>query len=55
MDAYIDPGSIVVVNLDRYPDRLAGFLDRNAHLGPVRRFPAVAGADADPISGRCVR
>jgi GR25 family glycosyltransferase involved in LPS biosynthesis len=47
MDAYIDPGSIVVVNLDRYPDRLAGFLDRNAHLGPVRRFPAVAGADAD--------
>jgi GR25 family glycosyltransferase involved in LPS biosynthesis len=47
MGPCIDAVSIVVVNLDRSADALAAFRTRNAHLGPVRRFPAVAGADAD--------
>jgi len=47
MDAYIDPATIVVINLDHSVRTLEAFHDRNAHLGPVRRFPAVIGADAD--------
>jgi glycosyl transferase, family 25 len=47
MDAYIDPATIVVINLDHCVDTLEAFRRRNAHLGPVRRFPAVAGAVLD--------
>jgi GR25 family glycosyltransferase involved in LPS biosynthesis len=47
MDAYIDPATIVVINLDHCVQTLEAFRRRNAHLGPVRRFPAVIGADAD--------
>ncbi len=47
MHAYIDPATIVVINLDRSTDRLATFRRDNAHLGPVRRFSAIAGANVD--------
>jgi GR25 family glycosyltransferase involved in LPS biosynthesis len=47
MDAFIDPATIVVINLDHSVQTLEAFRGRNAHLGPVRRFPAVLGADLD--------
>jgi GR25 family glycosyltransferase involved in LPS biosynthesis/tetratricopeptide (TPR) repeat protein len=37
------PMAIDVINLDRSPDRFAGFISRNAHLRGARRFRAVDG------------
>jgi GR25 family glycosyltransferase involved in LPS biosynthesis len=47
MPGFIDSAGIVVINLDQCADRLHSFRIRNAHLGPVRRFSAILGADAD--------
>jgi GR25 family glycosyltransferase involved in LPS biosynthesis len=49
MEPYVDPGSIIVINLDRCADRFDAFRTRNAHLGPVRRLAAVDGAKVDRL------
>jgi hypothetical protein len=41
--ALLDAESIVVINLDRYPERLKTFGERNSHLGIIRRLGAIDG------------
>ncbi len=42
--------SAFVINLDRHPERLAAFRERNAPAGvDIERFPAIEGAELGPI------
>ena len=49
MEPYVDPSSIIVINLDRCADRFDAFRTRNAHLGSVRRLAAMHGTTVDRL------
>ena len=41
--ALLNAELIIVINLDRYPERLKAFGERNSHLGLIRRLGAIDG------------